>query len=151
MMHQKVRSTQYRATLEVVSRGRGKPAQNAELYRRHDISISGARDPLPLCVRRVLTATVKTKAAKIPATNRVTSSICHTLRDSKSHPALTTRCAVQFQCATLELLVTFKRTSFDLLVLLATIQGLPLDHPHIDLCLLGRQISYCGGLKAIEL
>jgi len=47
--------------------------------------------------------------------------------------------------------VTFKGTSFDLPVLLATIQGLPLDHPHIDLCLLGRQISYCGGLKAIEL
>jgi len=47
--------------------------------------------------------------------------------------------------------VTFKGTSFDLPDLLATIQGLPLDHPYIDLCLLGRQISYCGGLKAIEL
>ncbi len=29
-----------------------------------------------LCVRRVLTATVKTKAAIISATNRATSSIC---------------------------------------------------------------------------
>ena len=48
-------------------------------------------------------------------------------------------------------LLTFKGTSFDLPVLLATIQGLPLDNPHIDLCLIGRQISYCGGLKAIEL
>ena len=47
--------------------------------------------------------------------------------------------------------MTFKGTSFDLLVLLATIQGLPLNHPHIDLCLLGRQIRYCGDLKAIEL
>jgi uncharacterized protein len=47
--------------------------------------------------------------------------------------------------------VTFKGTSFDPPVLLVTIQGLPLNHPHIDLCLLGRQISYCGGLKAIEL
>ncbi len=47
--------------------------------------------------------------------------------------------------------MTFKGTSFDLPVLLATIQGPPLDHPHIDLCLLGRPISYCGGLKAIEL
>jgi uncharacterized protein len=50
-----------------------------------------------------------------------------------------------------DLLVTFNGTSFDLPVLLASIQGLPLDQPHIDLCLLGRQLGYHGGLKAIEL
>jgi len=50
-----------------------------------------------------------------------------------------------------DLLVTFNGTSFDLPVLLASIQGLPLDQPHIDLCLLGRQLGYRGGLKAIEL
>ena len=50
-----------------------------------------------------------------------------------------------------DLLVTFNGTSFDLPVLLSTIQGLPLDQPHIDLCLLGRQLGYRGGLKAIEL
>jgi uncharacterized protein YprB with RNaseH-like and TPR domain len=50
-----------------------------------------------------------------------------------------------------DLIVTFNGTSFDLPVLLASIQGLPLDQPHIDLCLLGRQLGYRGGLKAIEL
>jgi len=50
-----------------------------------------------------------------------------------------------------DLLVTFNGTSFDLPVLLSTIQGLPLDQPHIDLCLLGRQLGYRRGLKAIEL
>jgi uncharacterized protein YprB with RNaseH-like and TPR domain len=50
-----------------------------------------------------------------------------------------------------DLLVTFNGTSFDLPVLLASIQGLPLDQPHMDLCLLGRQLGYRGGLKAIEL
>ena len=40
--------------------------------------------------------------------------------------------------------------SCDLPVLLATIQGLPLDQPHVDLCFLGRQLGYRGGLKAIE-
>ena len=49
-----------------------------------------------------------------------------------------------------DLLVTFNGTSFDLPVLLASIQGLPLDQPHVDLCLLGRQLGYRGGLKAIE-
>jgi uncharacterized protein YprB with RNaseH-like and TPR domain len=49
------------------------------------------------------------------------------------------------------LLVTFNGASFDLPLLLASIQGLPLDQPHIDLCLLGRQLGYRGGLKAIEL
>ena len=47
--------------------------------------------------------------------------------------------------------MTFNGASFDLPVLLASIQGLPLDQPHIDLCLLGRQLGYHGGLKAIEL
>lgn len=50
-----------------------------------------------------------------------------------------------------DLLVTFNGASFDLPLLLASIQGLPLDQPHIDLCLLGRQLGYRGGLKAIEL
>jgi uncharacterized protein YprB with RNaseH-like and TPR domain len=50
-----------------------------------------------------------------------------------------------------DLLVTFNGASFDLPVLLASIQGLPLDQPHMDLCLLGRQLGYRGGLKAIEL
>ena len=49
-----------------------------------------------------------------------------------------------------DLLVTFNGTSFDLPVLLASIQGLPLDQPHVDLCFLGRQLGYRGGLKAIE-
>ena len=55
------------------------------------------------------------------------------------------------ELAQYDLLVTFNGTSFDLPVLLASIQGLPLDQPHIDLCLLGRQLGYRGGLKAIEL
>lgn len=48
------------------------------------------------------------------------------------------------------LLVSFNGASFDLPLLLASIQGLPLDQPHIDLCVLGRQLGYRGGLKAIE-
>lgn len=55
------------------------------------------------------------------------------------------------ELAQYDLLVTFNGTSFDLPVLLAAIQGLPLDQPHVDLCLLGRQLDYRGGLKAIEL
>ena len=55
------------------------------------------------------------------------------------------------ELAQYDLLVTFNGTSFDLPVLLATVEGLPLDQPHIDLCLLGRQLGYRGGLKAIEL
>ena len=55
------------------------------------------------------------------------------------------------ELAQYDLLVTFNGTSFDLPVLLASIQGLPLDQPHMDLCLLGRQLGYLGGLKAIEL
>ena len=54
------------------------------------------------------------------------------------------------EVAQYDLLVTFNGTSFDLPVLLATIQGLPLDQPHVDLCFLGRQLGYRGGLKAIE-
>ena len=54
------------------------------------------------------------------------------------------------EIAQYDLLVTFNGTSFDLPVLLASIQGLPLDQPHVDLCLLGRQLGYRGGLKAIE-
>jgi len=46
--------------------------------------------------------------------------------------------------------VTFNGTTFALPVLLATVPGLPLDQPHIDLCLLGRQLGCRGGLKAIE-
>ncbi|HXT65391.1 MAG TPA: ribonuclease H-like domain-containing protein [Nitrospiraceae bacterium] len=55
------------------------------------------------------------------------------------------------ELAQYDLLVTFNGTSFDLPVLLASIQGVPLDQPHIDLCLLSRQLGYRGGLKAIEL
>jgi len=54
------------------------------------------------------------------------------------------------ELAQYDLLVTFNGASFDLPLLLASIQGLPLDQPHIDLCLLGRQLGYRGGLKAIE-
>ena len=54
------------------------------------------------------------------------------------------------ELAQYDLLVTFNGTSFDLPVLLATFPDLPLDHPHLDLCGLGRQLGYQGGLKAIE-
>ena len=54
------------------------------------------------------------------------------------------------ELAQYDLLVTFNGTSFDLPVLLASIQGLPLDQPHVDLCFLGRQLGYRGGLKTIE-
>ena len=50
-----------------------------------------------------------------------------------------------------DLLVTFNGAAFDLPVLLATFQGIPLDQPHIDLCCFGRQLGYRGGLKAIEM
>lgn len=35
-------------------------------------------------------------------------------------------------------------------MLLAQFPSLPLDQPHIDLCFVGRQLGYRGGLKAIE-
>jgi len=54
------------------------------------------------------------------------------------------------ELAQYDLLVTFNGTTFDLPVLLATVPELPLDQPHIDLCLLGRQLGCRGGLKAIE-
>ncbi len=49
-----------------------------------------------------------------------------------------------------ELLVTFCGTSFDLPMLIAHFPNLPLTQPHIDLCGVGRQLGYRGGLKAIE-
>lgn len=49
-----------------------------------------------------------------------------------------------------DLLVTFCGTTFDVPMLLAHYPDLPLDQPHIDLCFLGRQLGYRGGLKAIE-
>jgi hypothetical protein len=49
-----------------------------------------------------------------------------------------------------DLLVTFNGTTFDLPMLLRQYPDLPLDHPHLDLCLLGRRLGYYGGLKAIE-
>jgi len=64
---------------------------------------------------------------------------------------LLTRRRLSDELAQYDLLVTFNGASFDLPVLLASIQGLPLDQPHIDLCVLGRQLGYYGGLKAIGL
>jgi uncharacterized protein YprB with RNaseH-like and TPR domain len=49
-----------------------------------------------------------------------------------------------------DLLVTFCGTTFDLPMLLSHYPDLPLDHPHFDVCLLGRRLGYRGGLKAIE-
>jgi uncharacterized protein YprB with RNaseH-like and TPR domain len=49
-----------------------------------------------------------------------------------------------------DLLVTFNGSSFDLPVLLAAFPDLPLDQPHFDLCTVGRQLGYRGGLKTIE-
>ena len=49
-----------------------------------------------------------------------------------------------------DLLVTFCGSSFDLPMLRAHFPDLPLDQPHIDLCGVGRQLGYRGGLKAIE-
>jgi uncharacterized protein YprB with RNaseH-like and TPR domain len=50
-----------------------------------------------------------------------------------------------------DFLVTFCGTTFDLPMLLAQYPGLPLDQPHMDLCFVGKQLGYCGGLKAIEI
>ena len=49
-----------------------------------------------------------------------------------------------------DLLVTFCGSTFDLPMLRAHFSDLPLDQPHIDLCGIGRQLGYRGGLKAIE-
>jgi uncharacterized protein len=54
------------------------------------------------------------------------------------------------ELASYDLLVTFNGTAFDLPMLLATFPDLPLDHAHLDLCGVGRQLGYHGGLKAIE-
>ncbi len=54
------------------------------------------------------------------------------------------------ELAQYDLLVTFCGTSFDLPMLLRHFPDLPLDQPHIDLCFLGRQLGFRGGLKAIE-
>src|SRR5262245_13362700 len=55
------------------------------------------------------------------------------------------------ELARYDLLVTFNGTAFDLPVLLATFPDLPLNQPHLDLCGLGKQLGYRGGLKAIEI
>ena len=49
-----------------------------------------------------------------------------------------------------DLLITFCGSTFDLPMLRAHFPDLPLDQPHIDLCGIGRQLGYRGGLKAIE-
>jgi uncharacterized protein YprB with RNaseH-like and TPR domain len=49
-----------------------------------------------------------------------------------------------------DLLVTFCGSTFDLPMLRAQFPDLSLDQPHIDLCGVGRQLGYRGGLKAIE-
>ena len=49
-----------------------------------------------------------------------------------------------------DLLVTFCGSTFDLPMLRAHFPDLPLEQPHIDLCGVGRQLGYRGGLKAIE-
>ena len=49
-----------------------------------------------------------------------------------------------------DLLVTFCGTTFDLPVLLSQYPDLPLDQPHMDVCLVGRRLGYRGGLKAVE-
>lgn len=54
------------------------------------------------------------------------------------------------ELASYDLLMTFCGTTFDLPVLIANFPGLRLDQPHIDLCFLGRQLGYRGGLKSVE-
>ena len=49
-----------------------------------------------------------------------------------------------------DLLVTFCGSTFDLPVLRAHFPDLPLVQPHLDLCSVGRQLGYRGGLKTIE-
>lgn len=54
------------------------------------------------------------------------------------------------ELAQYELLVTFCGTTFDVPMLRSQYPSLPLAQPHIDLCFMGRQLGYRGGLKAIE-
>ena len=49
-----------------------------------------------------------------------------------------------------DLLVTFCGTTFDVPLLLSQYPELPLDQPHLDVCLVGRRLGYHGGLKAVE-
>jgi uncharacterized protein YprB with RNaseH-like and TPR domain len=49
-----------------------------------------------------------------------------------------------------DLLVTFCGSTFDLPMLRAHFPDLSFEQPHIDLCGVGRQLGYRGGLKAIE-
>ena len=49
-----------------------------------------------------------------------------------------------------DLLVTFCGSTFDLPMLRAQFPDLPFEQPHLDLCGVGRQLGYRGGLKAIE-
>jgi uncharacterized protein YprB with RNaseH-like and TPR domain len=49
-----------------------------------------------------------------------------------------------------DLLVTFCGSTFDVPTLLSQFPDLPIDHPHMDLCAIGRRLGYAGGLKAIE-
>ena len=67
------------------------------------------------------------------------------VRGDTLHPV-----ALSDALARFDLLVTFNGTSFDLPMLLAAFPGLPLDQPHIDLCVVGRRLGYRGGLKTIE-
>jgi uncharacterized protein YprB with RNaseH-like and TPR domain len=54
------------------------------------------------------------------------------------------------ELARYDLLVTFNGAGFDLPCLRANFPRLALEHPHMDLCLLGRQLGLRGGLKQIE-
>ena len=49
-----------------------------------------------------------------------------------------------------DLLVTFCGSTFDLPMLRAHFPDLPLVQSHLDLCSVGRQLGYRGGLKTIE-
>jgi uncharacterized protein YprB with RNaseH-like and TPR domain len=49
-----------------------------------------------------------------------------------------------------DLIVTFNGTGFDLPCLRAHFPNLAIDQPHMDLCFLGRQLGFRGGLKRVE-
>lgn len=59
-------------------------------------------------------------------------------------------CRLAEELSQYDLLVTFCGTTFDVPMLLSQFPDLPFDQPHIDLCCMGRQLGYRGGLKAIE-